>query len=59
MTLPEERARSILNTREFLISLTDPKTTPKVPKSIRKQALHLLRHYPWDYHIEHMFSKDM
>lgn len=52
MTLPDERRRAVVNTREFLRSLLDPKKTPKVPKSIRKQAYYLLKHYPWDAHLD-------
>lgn len=49
MTIPSERTRAIIQTREFLISLLDTKQTPKVPKSIRMQARSLLRHYPSHY----------
>ena len=52
MTMPNERAKAIENTREFLRSLLDPKKTPKVPKTIRNQAYWCLRHYPWDLHIQ-------
>lgn len=51
MTLPRERANSIHNTREFLRSLLDPKKTPKVPKSVRREAYWCLRHFPSDYDI--------
>jgi hypothetical protein len=56
MTLPAERARSVLYTREFLLSLTDPKATPKVPKPIRQKAIRLLRHYPWECHIKEVLK---
>lgn len=46
MTLPNERTRSVVQTREFLVSLLDPKKTPRVPSQVRKQAARLLRHYP-------------
>lgn len=49
MTLPDERTNAVLYTREFLLSLLDPKKTPKVPRKIRKQALSLLKHYPHTY----------
>jgi hypothetical protein len=51
MTLPDERTRAVRQAREFLISLLDPKKTPKVPKEIRKQAYSALRHFPSDLHI--------
>ncbi len=46
MTIPFERARAIRQTEEFLKELMDPAKTPRVPKNIRDQARHLLRHYP-------------
>ena len=46
MTLPDERYRAIVWTREFLRDLLDPKKTPKVPKGIRRQAYACLKHYP-------------
>ncbi|MCK7498883.1 MAG: hypothetical protein MZW92_56320, partial [Comamonadaceae bacterium] len=45
MTTPEERTRTLLNTKAFLQELTDPSQTPGVPEDIRRQARHLLRHY--------------
>jgi hypothetical protein len=52
LTLPDERYRSIQNTREFLRSLLNPKETPRVPRAIRRQAYYLLKHYPWDIHMD-------
>ena len=46
MTIPIERTYAVLNTRDFLRDLLDPKKTPKVPKDIRRKAARLLRHYP-------------
>jgi hypothetical protein len=46
MTLPDERFRAVLRTREFLVNLCNPKHTPRVPKIIREEALWCLRHYP-------------
>ena len=47
MTLPHEKIWSIQRTRQFLRDLQDPKKTPKVPSSVRKEATSCLRHYPW------------
>lgn len=59
MTLPHERYRSVNQTREFLYELLDPKKTPRVPKAIRQQARHCLRHYPGAYDMERAcYSKD-
>ena len=46
MTIPVERTRAVLNARQFLCDLLDPKATPKVPRSIRQRASRVLRHYP-------------
>ncbi|WP_150300639.1 BPSL0761 family protein [Pseudomonas profundi] len=43
MTMPDERTRSIIQTREFLIALHQNKS---LPESVRDQAYRLLRHYP-------------
>lgn len=56
MTVPEERTRSLLQTREFLQELTRPEMTPGVPEEVRRQARVLLRHYPLnrDLRLAHM-----
>lgn len=54
MTLPDERYRALVNTREFLRSLLDPKKTPRVPKAIRKEAYYRLKHYPRDLDLERL-----
>jgi hypothetical protein len=46
MTIPYERTRAILETRDFLKELQDPKLTPRVPSAIREIARKLARHYP-------------
>lgn len=46
MTLPDERTRAVIAGREFLLSLLDPKETPRVPRAVRQQALRVLRHFP-------------
>ena len=48
MTMPFERTRAVLWTREFLQELMDPERTPGVPSRVREQARTLLRHYPTD-----------
>lgn len=52
MTLPFERTRAVLQTRDFLMDLADRKKTPRVPLVIRRQALSLLRHYPNRFEME-------
>ncbi len=46
MTLPFERTRSLVMTKEFLQRLLDPKQTPRVPRPVRGHAHMLLRHFP-------------
>lgn len=58
MTLPDERYRSLVQTRKFLLELLSPTMTPRVPKIIRQRARSLLRHWPDDYHLE-MMTIDM
>ena len=50
MTIPYERSRAVKQAEEFLKDLCDPQKTPRVPKTVRAHARHLLRHYPgkWD-----------
>jgi len=51
MTLPDERYRSLVHTKRFLMELLSPATTPRVPRAIRQRAHALLRHWPDDYHL--------
>lgn len=66
MTLPDERYRSLVQTKRFLKELLSPHMTPRVPKIIRHRASALLRHWPDDYVLEDMtelapqyFAKEM
>jgi hypothetical protein len=58
MTLPYERTRAVVNTHDFLLELLDPKVTPRVPKAIRTQAYHLLRHYPSEYDMNTISERE-
>jgi len=57
MTLPTERFRAMIRTRNFLQDLLDPKKTPRVPRDIRRQAYWCLRHYPWDLYLDRVAEK--
>lgn len=46
MTIPYERTRALIETKQFLQELQDPKLTPRVPGAVREHARTLLRHYP-------------
>lgn len=57
MTLPFERALTVRNVREFLVSLTDPKQTPRVPMDVRRRARQLLKHYPTPFDMKRLVEK--
>lgn len=66
MTLPDERYRSIIQTRRFLMDLCNPQHTPRIPKIIREHARSMLRHYPSDWEMQqaaegapHVFQERM
>jgi hypothetical protein len=52
MTLPDERYRAVVQTKEFLIDLCSSQRTPRVPKDVRQKAYWLLRHYPSDWDMK-------
>ena len=43
MTMPHERTRAVIQTREFLVELS---RNAELPENVRSSAKHLLRHYP-------------
>ena len=49
MTMPDERFRAVVKTREFLQEIL---TTPRVPKNIKDSARWCLRHYPSDWDMQ-------
>jgi hypothetical protein len=54
MTLPDERYRALKQSRKLLEELCDPGKTPRVPSIIRDRARTILRHYPFDMHLDCM-----
>jgi len=52
MTLPDERYRAVKMARQFLLDLTSPEKTPRIPSIIRSQARGILRHYPSDWDMD-------
>ncbi|RYZ86447.1 MAG: hypothetical protein EOP06_14455 [Proteobacteria bacterium] len=44
--MPDERTKALLLAGELLTKLASSVRTPDVPDAIRKQAQHILRHYP-------------
>ena len=57
MTLPYERVQAVINTEQFLYQLLDPKKTPRIPKSVRKRAAELLKHYPTEYYVKDVVNE--
>ena len=58
MTVPRERTNAVIFTESFLKRLMDPRATPRVPRSIRQQASHLLRHYPSHWEMETIAARE-
>lgn len=52
MTLPDERYRAVMQSRELMYDLCDPKKTPGVPKIVRERARGALRHYPSEWEMQ-------
>ena len=51
MTLPVERTRSVQYAADFLLRLAQPAFTKRVPKAVRDEARHILRHFPSAYDL--------
>ena len=54
MTMPAERTRSIVQTREFLESLSAGAEGLGIPEAVKREAHRLLRHYPDNWHLSHV-----
>ena len=52
MTIPFERTRALVKTKEFLTELADPDRAPRYQAELQRIALTLLRHYPTYADIE-------
>lgn len=52
MTLPDERYRSLKQSKKLLEELCDPGKTPRVPSIVRDRARGILKHYPNDQELE-------
>lgn len=46
VTTPEERTRTLLQTKDFLVELMTSEHPSGVPDNVRQEARRLLRHYP-------------
>jgi hypothetical protein len=58
MTVPIERTNAVIRTQKFLFALLDPKKTPRVPLSVRKEARNLLRHYPSEFDMNMIADRE-
>ena len=56
MTMPHEEMRTLINVRAFLRDLLWKKGRIE-KKWLREHIYRLLRHYPFDYKIEKMYSE--
>lgn len=56
MTMPSERTRAVLQTREFLQWVVTAELTPETLKRLKGEARMLLRHYPnsMQLHLAHL-----
>lgn len=52
MSTPSQRTNSVIDTKRFLERLLNRRLEPDVPDAVRKYALALLRHYPFEMEIE-------
>lgn len=55
MTLPFERARAILQTRQFLIDIAFNKK--RIPKEVKEMAKSCLRHFPTELDLKELSEK--
>lgn len=58
MTLPEQRTRSVIAAKKFLIRLSTSKGIKGIPKSVREEARLILRHYPFWFDLNRKDSFD-
>ena len=52
MILLGKQANAVSKAHEFLLALCDVKQTPRVPRSIRKQAQQMLENYPTKFRMD-------
>lgn len=58
MTLPDERYRAVLWAERFLRDIAhDTKNYPRIPKTVRREAYSILRHYPAEYDMKRAAEK--
>ena len=56
-TTPKQQKDSIKKAAAFLLALTKPKVSPRVPKAIRAEAKAILEHFPMKCEDLHCCAK--
>lgn len=58
MTLPDERYRAVLWAEKFLRDIAHDTTNyPRIPKTVRREAYSILRHFPAEYDMKRAAEK--
>lgn len=57
MTLPDERSRAIIRTEQFLNDIV-ARNFKRVPKEVREEAIHCLRHFPFRFEVNQIPTKN-
>lgn len=47
-----QKVSAVVATRNYLLRLTSPQETPRIPREVRREARALLRHYPIDHELK-------
>jgi hypothetical protein len=56
---PQQQVWSVVAARDFLVRLTRPGETPRVPGAVRQEARALLRHYPMPEVLEPILNASL
>lgn len=57
MTLPYERTRAVLSTKQLFLDILDNKPYTKTRKGLKEAVSACLRHYPWDSDMKQVIKK--
>lgn len=52
MSLPFEKTNAVLQARQMLLDIMDPKQSPGIPKEVRQRARSVLKHFPSKIDLE-------
>lgn len=59
MTTKLERVFAIRHAKKFLLELSNSKKIPRIPSSVREEALRVLKHFPNDIDLLLMVKDDI